>query len=469
MKITIIGAGISGLTAAYYLNCLNKENNTDIELEIFEKSSRAGGNISTKTGKGFVIEEGADSFITSKPWAVELCRKLGIENKLISTNDSNRKTYIYFDGKLNELPEGFFLMAPSNIEAFKKSLFFTDEGKKRILEEQSLEPRSDEEDESLESFVLRRFGTELLEKVAQPLIGGIYTGDPSKLSIKSILPEFVAMEQQYGSVIKGISEKYGLSKISKTESGARYGMFVSFSNGLSELTSAIIESIPDLKIHYNSAIEEVAKSENGWQLRTECGDKIETDALILAGPSYISSKLLINADNTLSSLLNEIKYESSIVVNLVFEKKNCPSLPEGFGVVIPKTENMNVIACSFSSHKFSNRAPDNYEIVRCFLGGAFHKNIMEFSNSQILNLVLKDLDTLFNIKSEPYSFDIYRYPDSMPQYNLGYSELLAKIKAEIKKYPLLALSGNAYGGVGIPDSIKSGKDAAHYIFQNLTN
>lgn len=469
MKITIIGAGISGLTAAYYLHSLGKENNTHIDIEIFEKSSRAGGNISTKTGDGFIIEEGADSFITSKPWAVELCRKLGIENKLIPTNDSNRKTYIYFDGSLNELPEGFFLMAPSNIEAFKKSKFFSEAGKERILQEQYLPPRKEEGDESLESFVLRRFGAELLEKVAQPLIGGIYTGDPSRLSMKSILPEFTAMEQQYGSVIKGISEKYGPSNISKTESGARYGMFVSFRNGLSELISAILESIPGLKINYKTKIEEISKSGEGWQLVTDSGAESFTDALILAGPSYVSSKLLSNADSKLSAQLNKIKYESSVVINLVYEKEKCQYLPEGFGVVVPKTEGMNIIACSFSSHKFSDRTPENYEIIRCFLGGAFHKNIVGLNDSRLLELVVKDLETLFKISAGPHTHDIYRYPDSMPQYTIGYSELLEEIRAEMSRYPLLALSGNAYGGVGIPDSIKSGKEAAHYIFRNLTN
>ena len=467
MKIAVIGAGISGLSAAYYLNSLSKDESFDIEIDIFEKSGQAGGNISTKIENGFVIEEGADSFITSKPWGIDLCEKLGIEEQLISTNDSNRKTYIYFDQKLNELPEGFFLMAPSNIEAFEKSTFFSTEGKKRILKELELDPLIDDGDESLESFILRRFGTELLEKVAQPLIGGIYTGDLAKLSVKAILPEFVDFEKQYGSVIKGISKKYGSSDISKTESGARYGLFVSFKNGLSVLISSIIKAMPDVNIHYNSSVNEVLKSKDTWLLHTESGCEIETDAVIMAGPSFVSSKLLSNTDKKLSGLLNEIRYESSIVVNLVFEKSKSADLPKGFGVVIPNTEKMNLIACSFSSHKFSNRAPKDYEIIRCFLGGAFNQNVLDLKDSEIMKLVLEDLNTLFNIESEPINSFIYRYPNSMPQYTLGYNELLDKISEELRKYPLLSLSGNAYGGIGIPDSIKSGKDAARYIFQNL--
>jgi len=469
MKIAIIGAGISGLSAAYYLNSLSKDESFDIEIDIFEKSGQAGGNISTKIENGFVIEEGADSFITSKPWGIDLCEKLGIEEQLISTNVSNRKTYIYFDQKLNELPEGFFLMAPSNIEAFEKSTFFSAEGKKRILKELELDPLIDDGDESLESFILRRFGTELLEKVAQPLIGGIYTGDPAKLSVKAILPEFVDFEKQYGSIIKGISNKYGSSDISKTESGARYGLFVSFKNGLSVLISSIIKAMPDVNIHYNSSVNEVLKSKDTWLLHTESGCEIETDAVIMAGPSFVSSKLLSNTDKKLSGLLNEIRYESSIVVNLVFEKSKSADLPKGFGVVIPNTEKMNLIACSFSSHKFSNRAPKDYEIIRCFLGGAFNQNVLGLKDSEIMKLVLEDLNTLFNIESEPFNSFIYRYPNSMPQYILGYNELLDKINEELRKYPLLSLSGNAYGGIGIPDSIKSGKDAAQYIFQNLVN
>jgi len=469
MKIAIIGAGISGLSAAYYLTSLGKENDLDIEIDIFEKSGQAGGNISTKIEDEFVIEEGADSFITSKPWGVDLCEKLGIEEQLISTNDSNRKTYIYFDKKLNEIPEGFFLMAPSNIEAFEKSTFFSTEGKERILKEQELEPLIDDVDESLESFVLRRFGKELLEKVAQPLIGGIYTGDPSKLSVKAILPEFVEFEKQHGSIIKGISKKYASSDLSKTESGARYGLFVSFKKGLSVLISSMIEAMPDVNIHYSSAINEVQSSKDKWLLNTESGNKIETDAVIFSLPSYISSKLLSKTDKELSGLLNEIRYESSIVVNLVFEKSKCSNLPEGFGVVIPNTEKMNLIACSFSSHKFSGRAPKDYEIIRCFLGGAFNRNVLALNDFEIMKLVVEDINTLFSIETKPINSFIYRYPNSMPQYTLGYNELLKNIRRELGKYPLLSLSGNAYGGIGIPDSIKSGKDAAEYIFRNLAN
>ena len=469
MRISIIGAGISGLSAALRLNCLNKENNSGLEITLFEKSGRAGGNISTKIENGIIIEEGADSFITSKPWGVELCRELGIENQLLSTNDTNRKTYIYFDGKLNELPEGFFLMAPSNLEAFKKSPFFSDEGKKRILEEQEVESRKDTGDESLESFVLRRFGRELLDKVAQPLIGGIYTGDPSKLSVKAILPEFAAMEEKQGSVIRGVVEKYGTSEISRKESGARYGLFVSFKEGLSVLINSIICAMPDVKVRFNTGIKTVSKNGDKWSLATDAGEEIESDAVIISGPSYISSGLIQNTDNILSGLLGNISYESSVVINMVFNKHDCPGLPEGFGVVVPHTEKMNIIACSFSSHKFSGRVPDNYEIVRCFLGGAFNPGILKCDDTEITDYALKDLKTLFNIEAGPVKSDIYRYPDSMPQYTIGYLDLLGKIQAQLDNYPTLALSGNAYGGIGIPDSIKSGNDAAQRIFHNLVN
>jgi len=467
MKIAIIGAGISGLSAAFRLNSLNKDNKTGIEIDLFEKSSRAGGNISTKVENGYVIEEGADSFITSKPWGIDLCKKLGIEKNLISTNDSNRKTYVYFDNKLNELPEGFFLMAPSNIEAFNKSPFFTNDGKKRILQELDIAPRPDDSDESLESFVLRRFGRELLEKVAQPLIGGIYTGDPGRLSIKAVLPEFFNMEREYGSVIKGINKKYGSSGISKTESGARYGLFVSFEKGLSVLITSIIDAIPEVNIHYNACVDKVVKSGEKWLLETETGKEIETDAVIMSGPSFVSSELLNNTDQNLSDLLNEIKYESSIVVNMVLEKEKCAGLPKGFGVVIPNTERMNIIACSFSSHKFPNRTPENYETIRCFLGGAFNREVLKLTDSEIKRLVFDDLNKLFNIESEPLKYYIYRYPNSMPQYTMGYLNLLEKINTKLINYPTLALAGNAYGGVGLPDSIKSGFVAAESVFQNM--
>ena len=293
MKISIIGAGISGLSAAYYLKRLNNKYSSDLKISIFEQSSHSGGNIYTYKADDFVIEKGADSFITSKPWAVQLCKDLGIENQLISTNDKNRKTYVYFDGKLNELPSGFFLMAPSNLEAFEKSPFFSESAKKRILKEQFIDPKAGSEDESLKSFVERRFGNELLKKVAQPLIGGIYTGDPAKLSINAVLPEFVSMEKEYGSVIKGISEKYGASGISKTESVARYSLFVSFRDGLSTLTEGIIQAMPHVEIFYNHVISSVVKSDNKWLLESDEGPIHEADGVILATPIWIMRQVMI--------------------------------------------------------------------------------------------------------------------------------------------------------------------------------
>ena len=467
MKISIIGAGISGLTAAYRLTSLNNQHNTNFEIEIFEKSGRAGGNISTKSEDGIIVEEGADSFITSKPWGIDLCRELGIEELLISTNDSNRKTYIYFENRLNELPEGFFMIAPSNLEAFEKSPFFTEEGKKQVLGEREIPPGNEKEDESLESFVLRRFGRELLEKVAQPLIGGIYTGDPSRLSMKSILPEFSEMEYKHGSVIDGVIKKYGSSEISKKDSGARYGLFVSFKQGLSVLTDSLVNAMPNVKINYYSGVKEVRNEGGKWLVTTDNGDISETDAVIISGPAYLSSHLIKNTDEALSNLLGRIEYESSVVVNMVYEKKYCTGIPEGFGVVIPRTENMGLIACSFSAHKFNGRAPADKEIIRCFLGGAFDRGVIDREDREIMDILRKEMKILFNIDSPPVKSYIYRYPDSMPQYNVGYLELLDKINKELQKHRSLALSGNAYGGVGIPDTIKSGNDAAEKIFQNF--
>lgn len=467
MKISIIGAGISGLSAAYYLNRLKNKYSSDLEISIFEQSSRAGGNIYTNKAGDFVIEEGADSFITSKPWAIQLCKDLGLENQLISTNDKNRKTYVYFDGKLNELPSGFFLMAPSNLEAFEKSQFFSESARKRILKEQFIDPKADSEDESLKSFVERRFGNELLKKIAQPLIGGIYTGDPAKLSINAVLPEFVSMEKEFGSVIKGISEKYGASGISKTESGARYSLFVSFRDGLSTLTEGVVQAMPHVEIFYNHGISRVVKSDNKWLLESDEEPIHEADGVILATPSYVSSKLISETDYKLSGLLSKIEYESSVVVTLLFDKTKIGDLPKGFGVVIPETEKMNLIACSFSAHKFANRAPKNHDLIRCFLGGAFDHNVLEKNDTEIMKLVMEDLNKIFKIDVEPERSSISRFPNSMPQYNLGYTELLNTINSELGKYTNLALSGNAYGGIGIPDSIKSGNDAAEYIFRNI--
>ncbi|MEE9238124.1 MAG: protoporphyrinogen oxidase, partial [Thermodesulfobacteriota bacterium] len=310
MDILIVGGGITGLAAAHRLIELNDENNFEVNLKLLESSPRLGGNISTLTQDNLLIEEGPDSFITAKPHGLNLCKRLGIENELIPTSEKNRKTLIYLNGRLVALPEGFILLSPTKILPFITSPILSFYGKIRVLLELLIPKSKNVGDESLKSFVTRRFGKELFENIAQPLIGGIYTSDPNKLSMKSAIPNIHVLEQKYGSVIKGLMKEYG----SKQESGARYSQFVTLKDGMQTLVDTITSNIPDESIKTNQTVKQIKKTEKGWKVETENGEKFKADGIIFAAPSYVSAKILQSLDPMLSDELSKIEFASSAIV-----------------------------------------------------------------------------------------------------------------------------------------------------------
>ena len=462
MKIIIIGGGITGLAAAHRLIELNKENDLNIKIELLESSTRLGGNISTLKKDGLLIEEGPDSFITSKPYALNLCRRLGLEKDIISTSENNRRTLIYLNKRLVELPEGFILLSPTKILPFITSPILSLMGKLRALMELVIPKSSGNEDESLESFVTRRFGKEMFENIAQPLIGGIYTSDPYKLSIKSAMPNIYNLEHKYGSIIKGLINQYGGQK----ESGARYSQFVTLKNGMQTLVDSIISKIPKNSIITNKTVHKIKKTKKRWKVETEKGDKYFADGIILATSSYISANILSSSDPALSEELSKIEFASSSIVILGYKKEEIKNNLAGFGFVVPAKENLNIIACSYSSEKFPGRAPRDTVLLRCFVGGALNKKFLKNNDNEIIDIIKEELRTILHIKCEPEFTHLKRYPNSMPQYNVGHSEILSNIEKLMSNHPSLQLAGNSYEGVGIPDCIRWGEVAAENIIKN---
>lgn len=465
MKVAVVGGGISGLSAAYHLLELSRKKNIDLDIEILESSDSMGGIVSTKYKNGFIIEEGADSFITTKPHAIELCNKLGLQEQLISTNENNRSTFVYFKDKLVPLPKGFYMMAPSSFISLFWSSLFSFSGKLRACYEQFISRGVGVDDESLSSFVTRRFGKELLERVAQPLIAGIYTGDADKLSLKATMPHFVEMEKKYGSVTKGIRKGYLGSNSSKDQSGARYSLFTTIKDGMRSLIDRIVEALPNNSVKLNCYVEGLRKTKTGWELITSEKDQ-KVDALIIATPAYTSSIMLENIDKELSASLSKIIYASSVVVNLAYKLDDF-SFPKCFGVVVPQSEDKNIISCSFSSQKFNYRAPEGYGLLRCFLGGVLRPNVIDWDEATVLRRTLEELEMMFKVTCVPEFYLMRKYRNSMPQYNVGYLDLLRSIKEKVSEYEGLALAGSAYNGVGMPDCILSGQIAAEKIFEEL--
>ncbi len=463
MDIIVIGGGITGLAAAHRLVELKDENNLDIKLQLLENSPWLGGNISTFKKDGLLIEEGPDSFITAKPYALNLCKRLGLQKELISTSENNRRTLIYLNKRLTELPEGFILLSPTRILPFITSPILSLQGKLRALMELVIPKTSGNEDESLESFVTRRFGKEMFENIAQPLIGGIYTSDPYKLSIKSAMPNVHNLEHKYGSIIKGLMKQYG----GQQESGARYSQFVSLRSGMRQLVDSIVSKLPKSSIQTGMTVKQIRKPRKYWKVETQSGDKYSADGIILATPSFISASILRSADPALSSELSKIEFASSAIVLLAYKKENMKNNIGGFGFVVPAKENLNIIACSFSSEKFVGRAPEDIVLMRCFVGGALNQGFLENDDWEIINIVKDELKKILYIKNEPEFTHLKRYPNSMPQYNVGHSEILSNIGNFMNKHSGLQLAGNSYEGVGIPDCIRSGETAAENLINKL--
>ncbi|HEV8344795.1 MAG TPA: protoporphyrinogen oxidase [Candidatus Binatia bacterium] len=462
-RIVVVGGGISGLAAAYRLLELSREKNLKTEILLVEAGRCLGGVISTEQVGDFLVEGGPDSFISEKPWALRLCERLGIAARLISTNPTNQSLYVVHHGILQPLPEGFFLLAPTRLWPLARSPLFSWLGKLRMGLELFV-PRGGNSDESLASFVRRRLGREVLERVAQPLVGGIYAADPEKLSLSATMPRFVEMERTAGSVIRAMwREKHGRQR----GSGARWSLFVTLAGGMQELVDALASRFPTGTPKIGIKVKHLAwdATRKTWWVATDQGDKLEADGVILALPSHASAEILTAVSQELAQELKSIHYSSTATVSLAYRLEQIPSEVKGFGFVVPAVERRRIIACTFSSIKYSGRAPNNHLLFRVFVGDALRPELFEQDDATMEKTVRQELDMLLGVKAAPLFCRIYRHPNSMPQYQLGHLELLQRVEAKLEKFPTLALAGNAYRGVGIADCVHSGEEAAERLFQ----
>jgi oxygen-dependent protoporphyrinogen oxidase len=466
MRVIVIGGGITGLSAAYRLFELSSIQNQKIEIILLEKQNRIGGTIRTEHIDGFLIENGPDSFITTKPWALNLCRRIGLESELIETNTHNRNTFVVLQGKLQPIPEGFFVLAPTRLIPFLKSPLFSWKGKLRILMELFI-PGETKDDETLASFTIRRFGREALERVVQPLIGSIYMANPENISLRATLPHLLEMERKHRSLIRAMRKEQGRDK--QNQSGARYSLFVSLLNGMQTLPERLASLLPKDTIKLNHSVEGIIRENGLWTITTHRGNRFFADGLIITTPAYITASLLKGLDPDLSKDLSKIHYNSSVVVNLAYRREDISHPLNGFGFVVPATEKRNIVACSFSSIKFQGRAPKGNIVLRCFLGGSIQPKACEWDDSKIIETTHRELSELLHIKNKPLVICVYRHINSMPLYGVGHTELINRIKERVKTHRGLALAGSAYEGVGMPDCIHSGELAAESIASGILN
>lgn len=462
MKLVVVGGGISGLAAAHRAVELAAERGVALDLTRLEARERLGGTIATERRDGFLLEAGPDSFLSEKPWALALCRRLGIEDRLVRTDDRFRKTFVWRGGRLHGLPDGFQLLAPTRFAPFVTSSLFSWPGKLRMALDLLL-PRGGGDDESLGAFVRRRLGAEALDRVAQPLVAGIYTADPDDLSLAATMSRFLELEKKERSLILGLWRATRRAPVSGT-SGARWSLFVTFRNGMEELIGALAERLPAGTALVRRRVSGLERTASGWRVSTTDGGVLDADHVIVAAETHVASRLLRYVDPTLSMLLGDISYASAATVSLGWRRADVPHPLDGFGFVVPRSEGRALLAATFSSVKYPGRAPADHVLIRAFLGGALNAAVLEQDDAALVALARRDLADAIGIRAEPMLTRVARWPASMPQYRVGHLTRVETIEHRLQRVPGLWLAGGAYRGVGIADCVRSGETAAEHAF-----
>jgi len=475
-KVIIIGGGITGLAAAYSLQELSRKHRAPISFALIEGQSRLGGKILTDTENGFVIEGGPDSFISQKPWALDLCRQLGLTDRLTGTNRDQTATYILHNGRLVNLPEGVMLLVPTRIRPFLSTPLFSPLGKLRMGLDWIIPRKQTREDESLAEFVRRRLGQEAVERLAEPLLAGIYAGDAEQMSLAATFPQFLELEERYGSLIRGmLARRRERGKHASPGQGPPTGnstttMFMTLKGGLSELVETIVSKLDREaltigmqaeRIHWKSGL-------STYQVRLKDGTSLTADAVIATSPAYVTADLLSETDATLVRMLREIPYVSTATVSLAYRKDSFRHPLNGFGFVAPRREGRSIMACTWTSTKFPHRAPGDRVLLRCFAGGARRENIVSLPEMELVDRVREDLREIMGVTEEPILSRVYRWEKANPQYPVGHLDRLAEIDDRLTRLPGLYFAGAAYRGVGVPDCIRQGTEAAERAFNFIT-
>ncbi|RLA84039.1 MAG: protoporphyrinogen oxidase [Deltaproteobacteria bacterium] len=445
MTVAVVGGGISGLSAAYELSKGGRE------VILLERSARPGGVILTDEVQGFLIEGGPDCLYTEKPWAIELAKELGLSQELIPPREDRRGTFILWRRRLHRLPDGFLLLVPTDLRSFLRTGLLSPWGKMRAMLEPFMPFRGQREDESVAEFVLRRLGREILERIADPLIGGIYGGDPEKLSAEAIIPRFRELERRNRSLMRGLS---------KGIPGRRGPSlpFLSFRKGMYQLVEGLLGALPAEGILLEHGVEAIEPTKDGFLLYGSSW-RIEAEKVILAIPSYEASRLLRGPFPDLSGLLSRIRFVSSVPLSMAFREGDVGGI-EGHGFVVPRKEGLRIRAVSFSSEKFPARAPEGTVLLRVFLGGAGDEEVLELDDREILELSLRELSTVLTVKAPPFLWRLYRWPMRMVHMAVGHKGLVSEIRARVGKIPGLYIAGSSYDGIGIGDCVRSGREAA---------
>ncbi|MBA2482110.1 MAG: protoporphyrinogen oxidase [Planctomycetes bacterium] len=451
-RIVVVGGGIGGLATAFRL----RQRLPAARITVIESAERWGGVVRTTREAGCVLEHGPDSILRSKPAGMALIADLGLEGEVQTTRSDARRSLIARGDRLLPVPEGFYLLAPGRWRSFLASGLVSWPGTLRMAMDLVLPRRAaDAPEESLAQLVRRRLGREALERLAQPMIGGIYTADPEQLSIAAAMPQLARLESSHRSLILAMRARAS----EEPASGARYGLFASLRGGLGLLIERLVERLQDCDLRLATPASGITRTGDSWNITTP-GGHLAAEQLVIAGPAHTAARLLTDAAPSLAQTLASIPYASVATINLAWPASALSGVPLGAGFVVPAIEGCTVIAATFAHQKYDGRVPEGHALIRAFVGGALHPRALAASDDDLVSQVLADLGRWLRIASPPVLARVHRWPDAMAQYTLGHRERLAAIRAAESELPGLALVGNGYEGVGIPDLCQQAEAAA---------
>jgi oxygen-dependent protoporphyrinogen oxidase len=462
--ILIIGGGITGLSAAYYLKKQLAADKVNARISVVEKSAVFGGKINTLEKDGFVIEKGPDSFLARKRPIIDLTRELGLEDELRGQNPKAKKTYIMHHGKLHRMPAGLVLGIPTEMMPFVKTGLISPLGKMRAVLDVWIPKRTDQADESLGHFLERRLGKQVLDNIAEPLLAGIYAGDTYSLSLKATFPQFQEMEQRRRSLILGMVENRKQTQVNTADlpPAAQYSMFLTYRKGLQTLVNGLLQALAEIDLRTGEGVASIRRKGNQVEVGFEDGHTELVDGVIIAAPTYQAARFVSHLPA--ASKLAKIHYVSVANVIMAFDRKDMPFDMDGSGFLIPRKEKRTITACTWTSAKWLHTAPEGKVLLRCYVGRSGEQDWINWSDEELVRKVRLDVAELMGIHAEPLFHEITRMPNSMPQYPVGHLELVAEFREDLAEaIPGAFVTGAGFHGVGLPDCIRQGKETAQQV------
>lgn len=472
--IVVIGGGISGLSSAFYLRKKAKEQGKKLRIELIEAAPGLGGKINTLHKEGFVIEKGPDSFLSRKLPIIELAHDLGISDQLVPTNTKAAKTYIMKHGKLHEMPKGLMLGIPTSILPFLATELVSGQGKLAALADLLKAPEPRTEDESLGGFLARRIGDEIVTSIAEPLLAGIYAGDLYKLSLQATFPQFAQYEREHGSIILGSRHSRALA--AQNNKGKQPATFMTFKQGLTTMVDALQRELQDISVRIGTKVETLKKLEPEqreddnaapqYELSLSNGEKLQACSVIITTPAFSAQQLL--QPHIESPLLSSIRYVSVANVVMAFDKESFDVAFDGSGFLVPRSEGLHITACTWTSNKWLHSASDDKVLLRCYVGHSEDQQSVLLADEELIAAVRSDLQKVIGLQAKPIFTEITRLNDSMPQYPVGHVAAIRNFRIELnEKLPGVWVTGAAFDGVGLPDCIRQGKEAAELMLDYI--